>query len=522
VLTLLNTNRELLLLAIIAVILGTLSLSSGHFENPDAHLRLSQSFSIVNNGDFKLSDGVGNIQHGNIAENDKGDRYSVYAPGQIILFTPGTLLSQAFSIPGILHPHYLAELINSFLGIATHFLTGIVIYLAAISLGRSRKDALIIGLLFSLSTFNLPSSRDGYEHTYESIFIILSFTTIWIAGKNKENTHYKNPINKYLIAGVFIGIGILFRPTTILALPGLFIISGNRSNIIKVVLGITPGLIVLAIYNQIRFGSPIETGYLQAWLAANPELDKSTVFSIGATLKHAIALWLSPGKGMLLFSPILLSLLFLRKRHWKIHSRAFIAILITAGTYTFFYASNFAWHGSAWCWGPRYLAPITPLLILLVPSLSLKNPVGVITLVLAFISTIVQFSAVLVNYKRHLLETYLTAPEAFKDDRIFFDITLSPLYAIPKNFFYNIDRLGTSSPIYNFITPGPWKNEARTVDIRTMLDASLDLNVFDLWWIRIIHYPVPDTIKYICLLIGIVTFLGFLFVIKQLINRVYQ
>lgn len=517
-----NTNKETLTLAAIAVIIGTLGISSGHFENPDAHLRLSQAFSLVNNVSFQLSDGVGNILHGNIAENNKGDRYSVYAPGQIVLFSPGAVLAQEYAIPGIFHPHYVAELINSFLGVAIHLLTGIIVFFAASSIGRSRRDSIFIGLLFSVATFNLPSSRDGYEHAYEAIFITLAYTTAWLTEKQHDHIRIKNPKYMHLIAGLFLGFGILFRPTTILALPGLFIICGNRKTILKAALGVSPGIAVFAIYNQLRFGSPIETGYLHAWLAANSELEKSTVFSIRETFNHALALWLSSGKGMLLFSPILLSLLMTRRNYYGRNTRVLSAILATSVIYTFFYAANFAWHGSAWCWGPRYLAPITPLLILLLPTISFKNFAGRATLFLAILSTLIQIGAILVNYKRHLIETLLNTPDAFNDGRIFFDPNSSPLIAIPKNFMHLIERLNSTDPIYNFITPGPWKNEAKIVDIKTMLDTSLDLNVIDLWWLRIIHYPIPDTLKYYSFLAGFIAFIGFIITVRYIIKRAYN
>jgi len=235
-----NTNNGLQVIALIAVFTGTFAVSSGHFENPDAHLRLSQAFSLVNDGSFQLADGVGNIQHGNVAANIEGERFSVYNPGQIALFTPAVILSQRLPKSGILHPHYLAELISSFLGVAIHFFTGIGVFLAGRAIGRSRSESIVLGLVFSFCTFNLPSSRDGYEHVFEALFIILSYSFAWKADSNCKalDTDYQNKM--YLTAGLLLGLGVIFRTTSILALPGLLLICSNWRSMSRVVGGIVP------------------------------------------------------------------------------------------------------------------------------------------------------------------------------------------------------------------------------------------------------------------------------------------
>ncbi len=517
--TLPSTRWKILSIALIAVLAGTFGLSSGHFENPDAHLRLSQAFSLVNDGSFQLANGVGNPQHGNIAFNEKGERYSVYGLAQIILFTPAAMVAQKLACPGGLHPHYIAELISSFLGVAIHFLTGIGVFGAATAIGRPRGEAIILGLLFSLCTFNLPSSRDGYEHPYEALLILMSYTTAWLAEKCSSTTQGKKRRYNYVFAGILLGLGVLFRPTAILALPGLFIICRKWRNIIGSTFGLAFGISILGIYNQLRFGSLIETGYLQAWLTANPELTSASGFSAARILPQTIALWASPGKGLLLFSPILLSLFMIRPSVWERKSRIVTVILTTTTIYTFFYAANFSWHGSAWCWGPRYLVPIIPLLILLIPMPTWSSLLGRATLALVFVSASIQAGAVLVNYKRHLLQTLLADPEAFEDGRIFFDLSLSPLASIPANLLYLVQRLKSSDLFFSFISPGPWKNEARPVDIKTMLDASIDLNAFDLWWVRILYFPFSDTIKLVGLLVGLVALTCFIYAARVLMVR---
>jgi hypothetical protein len=512
-----SINRQLLLLALVALFAATISLSSGHFENPDAQLRLSQAFSIVNHGSFQLADGVGNISHGNITVNEHGERYSVYGPGQIILFTPGALIAEYVADRTSIGPHYIAELFNSFLGLAVHFSTGFGVFLAAKGIGRTRSEAVYLSLLFVIATFNLPSSRDGYEHTYEAFFVMFSYA-IAILHANRIKISPEDKAQHLLVmSGFLLGMGLLFRPTTILALPGLLIICGNLRGVTKVFAGLLPGMVMLGLYNALRFGSPLETGYQQAWLAANPGLVNT--FDLTQMIPQSLYLWESPGKGMLFFSPILLALLLQPFLAWRRSPSLTGSILLTAFLYTLFYGANFAWHGSAWCWGPRYLIPLTPLLVLLLPLPSRSSLAGRLTAGLAIFSLAVQLGAVITNYKRHLLLTLLNDPVAFQDNRIFFDYNLSPIKAILTNIHYLFQRALHSDPLFTYLSPGPWKNEERPASIRMMLESSIDLNSFDIWWIRVLYFPLSDSTKIIGFVVGVCALTGLIYTVGNLLRR---
>ena len=134
-------------------------------------------------------------------------------------------------------------------------------------------------------------------------------------------------------------------------------------------------------------------------------------------------------------------------------------------------------------------------------------------------SAFTQIGAVLINYKRHLLQVYSIRPTAFDDDSIFFEYALSPVFALPKYFLLLFQRLLDSDSLYLFIPPGPWKNEARAVSIETMLASSVDLNVYDLWWIRILYYPYSDFVKFGSLSVGLVAAAVLVYAIFQLVNR---
>jgi hypothetical protein len=195
-----------------------------------------------------------------------------------------------------------------------------------------------------------------------------------------------------------------------------------------------------------------------------------------------------------------------------------LAIAVTVVLYSLFYGANFAWHGSAWSWGPRYLIPLTPLLILLIPIPPRKSYLGITVALLALFSVLIQVAATLTNYKRHLLTTYIEQPAAFKDGSIY-DFCLSPLIAMPSNMLHLSRRLKDTDILFTYFSPGSWMNEARIVSIRTMLNSSIDLNSFDVWWIRLQYYPVPELIRHAALISGIFSMLGFIFCLMNIYRR---
>ena len=290
----LGTRTKRLFIVLGLALLGAIGLSSGHFENPDAHLRLAQAFLWRKQEVLSLEMVSGTLGMGMLRSMTRGSA-SAFGPGQIAIFMPIAMLAQEFNLPGGMHPHYLAELIASFVGVAIHFLTGAMVFIAAVGIGRSRREAAVLTVLFCFCTFNLASSRDGYEHPYEALLILMSYITAW---KYQDTTDASlgRWLPGFFFAGLLLSIGLLFRPTTILAVPGLFIICRRLNNIVKASLGLAFGIAILGLYNQARFGSPIETGYLQAWLTANPAMSESG-FSAAKTLPQAVALWISPGRG---------------------------------------------------------------------------------------------------------------------------------------------------------------------------------------------------------------------------------
>jgi hypothetical protein len=112
---------------------------------------------------------------------------------------------------------------------------------------------------------------------------------------------------------------------------------------------IAAGLVTLA-YNQARFGSPWDTGYLR---------DSTATF--GSALDGIVGLVVSPGRSIFLYSLITLpALVALGQMFKRDRSSAWLLSVVCGGLFVF-YASLTYWDADR-SYGPRYLLPMVPLL----------------------------------------------------------------------------------------------------------------------------------------------------------------
>jgi hypothetical protein len=168
-----------------------------------------------------------------------------------------------------------------------------------------------------------------------------------------------------LVLGAWCGAIVNSKEVFVLALPGavLLLLWHYRRTLtwketLRCVglglLGAAPFLAIQFIYNTIRTGSPFRSAYGSG--AVN--------FVLGTqTIDGFLGLWVSPGKSIFLYNPPLVLALFgiplivRRCRLW------WMALVATATPVVLVYASFMFWSGD-WCWGPRYLLFLVPLLLL--------------------------------------------------------------------------------------------------------------------------------------------------------------
>jgi hypothetical protein len=200
-----------------------------------------------------------------------------------------------------------------------------------------------------------------------------------------------------LFAGLALGVMLLARvATAVLLLPaGLLLLWLVRElprpeaarRLAMAAVGVAAGLAALLAYNAARFGSPLATGY-----GANLERWSTPL------LEGLVGLLVSPGRGLVLYVPLLVLTALVARRF---PSRPVLAFSVScAALLALVYARWFMWEGG-WCWGPRFLLPAVPLLVLPLASFfetSREGPLQAAGLVLLALSFLVAASGASIDF----------------------------------------------------------------------------------------------------------------------------
>jgi len=437
-------------------------------------LRLTQARFFVENGSIEIKKGFGEASHGNLALNKSGKKFSVYNPGQILVFIPIYYLTHIFE-KDTGDAYYTSAFISSFLG---YLIFGIIIVLFwkfGEHLNIFEKKRFLITILFAFTSYCFAHAQDSYEHIYEALFLFLTVLLLLPKTISKKMV---------LLAAISLGFGLLFRTSIILAIPGILLLFNKRYYIILFLSSLLPFFLILLYYNYARFSDPFENGYAIAWLNAFGKTPENS-FNLRYIPKNITGLLFSTGKGLLLFSPSLILIFWSLKHFWKSQLRLFASIALICIVYITFYAANFAWHGSAWNWGPRYIIPIVPLLYLAlfyIPTSKKK-----LIIAIGIISFVVQIIAITTFYKRNLIEVQMQEGDIFWKDQYFFSPKYSPIKGQVISFIEVTRSMGSSEPKELFLPGGPWRNENRPASQQTMLKNSIDLSVYNFWWVRMLY-----------------------------------
>jgi hypothetical protein len=479
--------RPLYVFLLFGLVLSIL-FSSGQIENPDTHLRLTQTRIILDDNKFGLPDDVGEDSHGNISINKDGKRFMVYNPGQTIIFIPKYYIANLVSTDEA-NAYYFSAFCVSFLNYMVHALCAFILFKIALLLGAVKKQAYLVSIFFGLTSYSFVFAQSTYEHHFEMFFILLS---VYFAQKKDTN-------HAGLLSGLMLSLGLVFRTTSILAVPAILLLQKKNNERLKVLMSLTIGFAFVLLYNYYRFGNPLETGYSLAWSLAHS--DKFDFWSFSGFPEAFFGFLFSPGKGLIFFSTTIVIALFGIKTFWEKQQLIFYAILLISAAYLIIFSLNFAWHGSIWSYGPRYILPIIPFLYL--PIIYLKPHKWVfVTLILAFILQILLIS---VNYKRDVLNDYV-AYNGLSDMEYLYTANKEPhlvqakqlAIITPKNF----------GKLNNYMPYSPWKKEIRTAANVDDLNSSIEQNSINFWWVRVFHWTTSKVIRFSSIIVLVFGLIG--------------
>jgi hypothetical protein len=272
-----------------------------------------------------------------------GEFYAKYGLGHSVLVA--LVISLARAVPG-------AGLANTalFVNAMATALTAFFLILSAGRLGYSTRTSLSIGLLFGLATFSWVYTKTMFSDP----LVALGWSAVlWIVLARITP-------RRALSAGLVMAATVAVRPALVLAsVPFCLLLWDRNPRILarRQIAFMLPVAVVglgLLAFNQWRFGDPFQFGYAELF---------------GGSLTAGLFGFLvSLDRSIFVFAPPLVGLFWSVPAFMRQHGSLGWKLLVIAGFVLLLYSTwPVFWGGPVW--GPRYLLPILPLLmILLLPA----------------------------------------------------------------------------------------------------------------------------------------------------------
>ena len=214
----------------------------------------------------------------------------------------------------------------------------------------AERWALMIASVYAFGTSSLSiSSQALWQHGPSQFFLALS---LYLLVKGMRETRYIPYV------GFTLASSILMRPTdTLIVLPmGLYILRQHRGMVGKSLLCALPPLAFLLFYNYASFGL-IAGGYGAETLDATSSAWRTPLW------EGLFGLLFSPGRGLLIYSPIFILALVGIVMAWTSGPCLFRYVSIGPLLVVLLYSKWGTWWGG-WSYGPRLLADLAPILCL--------------------------------------------------------------------------------------------------------------------------------------------------------------
>ncbi len=301
-------------------------------------------------------------------------------------------------------------------------LTGSVIFLCVRRLGYRSRVSGVTALVFGLGTIAWVYSKYFFSEPLSALLLLLAFYfSLAASGEQRAASRVPPeqqqcwPLFLLMGAGLASGLAVVTRANNALALPILFVYllatfprslsPAIRRLLLPAICYLlslaAPGLL-FGLYNAVRSGSMLQTGY------------DLTVFDLSYFWKGSFKFLISPYRGLLVYSPILLLSFVTFPRFFRKHrAEAWVCATIPLAYFLLF---AFWVSGEGLSWGPRFLVPTLPFLIIpLAPLIDdmHRSPArwtkATFSLLL-LISVIIQVLGVSVNPQIHMMRLLETFP----------------------------------------------------------------------------------------------------------------
>jgi hypothetical protein len=261
-----------------------------------------------------------------------------------LLISRSALVAEPQAIAGVL------SLLNPLLTTST----AIALFILCRSLECRPSTAWLVTIAYALGTFAWVNAGVDTSEPLQGFCLVLALLLL---------VKYRSTRRAVLLSGsgLALAYAILTKPATAVLVPafGLYAIAVCYSErlpvretvraLFRLTAPIGAFVLALAWLNWYRWGSVLETGY-------EPHAFTNDI------VRGSYGLTFSFNKGIIFYAPVVLlvpvGIWLMARTH-----RAEAALIVVAGlTHLLFFSAFYNW-GAGWSWGPRYLMPILPVLM---------------------------------------------------------------------------------------------------------------------------------------------------------------
>jgi hypothetical protein len=366
-----SSDRALALTLLLFLLSAYLLTYSGTLHSSDGQAMFSVAESLVRRGDLDINQ----IRWMGLQQGDFGLDGNLYCHKGL----PTPLLTIPLVWLGVVMPFWGVVQTGMLFNVIVTAATGVLVFLYVRRLGYSPRTSVISGLVFGLATMAWPYAKYLFSEPLTGFSLLAAAYFLLPPVSQKEAAP---DLKAASLSGFFLGLAMAARFANLVIVPlylgalmayllraqGITTWSKVRANpshvlsktwvhLVTFALPLLGWAFLIAAYNYLRFGNPLTTGYLSLGESF------STPWATGI-----LGLLVSPGRSILLYSPVLLALIPAWPHFFRRHRLEAILLVLVSLSYLLIYARWFMWHGG-FAWGPRFLVPILPLLVIMMAPL---------------------------------------------------------------------------------------------------------------------------------------------------------